>query len=119
MSGGSTSFGNCRTTVATRSRTSCAAVSMSRSRLKVTRTIDWPVDDTERSSLMPSTRLTASSMMSETCDSTSSTEAPGSSVWTRTVGRSMTGKRSTPRRKNDEAPTTTNARMIIAAKTGR
>ena len=34
---------------------------MSRLRLNVTFNIDWPGADTERSSLMPSTRLTASS----------------------------------------------------------
>ena len=33
----------------------------------MTFTIDWPGAETERSSLMPSTRLTASSRMSETC----------------------------------------------------
>ena len=82
-------------------------------------TIDWPGAETDRSSLMPSTRLTASSRMSETCVSTSSTDAPGSDVRTITFGRSTAGKRSTPRRKNDAAPTTTSARMSIAAKTGR
>ena len=53
----------------------------------MTFTIDWPGAETDRSSLMPSTRLTASSRMSETCVSTSSTEAPGSVVRTMTFGQ--------------------------------
>ncbi len=68
---------------------------------------------------MPSTRLTASSMTSEICVSTSSTEAPGRLVRTMMVGRSTAGKRSTPSLKKEAAPTTTSARMIMAAKTGR
>ncbi len=48
---------------------------------------------------MPWTVLTASSIFWVTWVSISSTEAPGSSVRTDTVGRSTDGKRSTPRRK--------------------
>jgi hypothetical protein len=55
----------------------------------------------------------------ETSVSTSSGLAPGSVVRTLTVGRSMAGKRSTPRRKYAAAPTTTSARMSMVAKTGR
>ena len=44
MTGGAVSSGSWRTTVATRSRTSWAAVSMSRSRLKVAMTIELPAD---------------------------------------------------------------------------
>ena len=54
--------------------------------------IDWPGADTERSSLMPSTRLTASSSTSEIWLSTSSTEPPGSVVRTMTFGRSTDGE---------------------------
>lgn len=50
MTGGRTSFGRLRTMPETRSRMSCAAVSMLRSRLKVTMTNDVPPDDTERNS---------------------------------------------------------------------
>ncbi len=60
-------------------------------------TNDEPVDEIERSSSMPSTVLTASSMRRETSFSISSGAAPGSGVRTDTVGRSTDGKRSTPR----------------------
>ncbi len=50
MTGGSTSFGRLRTMAETRSRMSCAAVSMLRSRSKVTMTNDVPPEETERSS---------------------------------------------------------------------
>ena len=119
MSGGSIVGGSRRSTEPTRSRTSCAAVSMSRFRWNVMLSIDWPGADTDRSSLMPSTRLTASSRTSEICPSTSSTEPPGNVVRTMTFGRSMAGKRSTPRRKKAAAPTTTSAMIIIVARTGR
>ncbi len=117
--GGSTSSGSERTTVATRSRTSCAAVSRSRSSLKVAMTSDVPGPETERSSSMPSTVLTTSSMGCEMSVSTSSAEAPASVVRTLTVGRSTEGNRSTPRRKKLAAPTTTSDSTIIAANTGR
>ena len=48
---------------------------------------------------MPWMVLTASSTFCVTCVSISSTEAPGSSVRTLTVGSSTDGKRSTPSRK--------------------
>src|SRR5215510_7861545 len=117
--GGSMSSGSRRTTDCTRSRTSWAATSMLRSRLNVMFSIDWPGADTERSSLMPSTLLTASSRMSESWLSTSSTDPPGREVRTITLGRSTDGKRSTPRRMNDAAPMTTSAMISIVAKTGR
>ena len=117
--GGCTSGGRSRTTVATRSRTSCAATSMSRSRLKVAMTNETPEPDTERSSLIPSTVFTTSSIRCESTVSTSSGDAPGRLVRTVTVGRSTDGKRSTPSWPNAAAPTTTRARMIITAKTGR
>ncbi len=94
--GGLASGGKSRTTVLTRSRTSCAAVSISRFRLKVARTIEAPCTETERRLSMPSTVLTTSSMRCETSVSISSGEAPGSCVRTLTVGRSTDGKRSTP-----------------------
>ena len=117
--GGSMSSGSRRSTDETRSRTSCAATSMSRLRLNVTFSIDWPGADTERSSLMPSTRLTTSSRTSESWLSTSSTEPPGRVVRTITFGRSTDGNRSTPSRMNDAPPTTTSAMTSIVAKTGR
>ncbi len=118
--GGSTSLGSRRSTEPTRSRTSCAAVSMSRSRLNVTFTIDWPGADTERSSLMPSTRLTASSRMSETWLSTSSTDAARQRRPHHDV-REIDGGEAIDARggRTTAAPTTTSARIIIAAKTGR
>ena len=77
---------------------SCAALSMSRLRLKVAITNEVLPEETERSSSMPSTVLTASSIIWETSDSVSSVEEPGRVVRTETVGRSTDGKRSTPSR---------------------
>ena len=96
MTGGRTSTGRSMRIAETRSRTSCAADSMSRSSLNVVMTSETPGPDTERSSSMPSTVLIASSMRWETSTSVSSGEAPGSCVRTITVGRSTAGKRSTP-----------------------
>ena len=117
--GGSASRGRSRSTVATRSRTSWAAVSMSWSRPNVMMTMELPAEAIERSSSMPATVLTASSIRWETWTSTSSAAAPGSWVRMITVGRSTTGKRSTPRRNQDTAPTTTRDRTSMAANTGR
>jgi hypothetical protein len=83
-------------TACTLSRTSCAALSTSRSRPKVATTTEVPLDEIERSSVMPSTVFTASSISSEISDSTSSGAPPGSVVRTLIVGRSTAGKRSTP-----------------------
>ncbi len=117
--GGSTSSGSRRTTVATRSRTSWAAMSMSRSRSKVAITTELPLPETERSSVIPSTVLTTSSMGCEMTVSISSGEAPERLVRTDTVGRSTAGKRSMPRLKKEAAPTTTSASTSMTAKTGR
>ena len=57
MTGGSTSRGKRLSTVATRSRTSCAATSMSRFKLNVAMTNEVPWPDTERSSSIPSHRV--------------------------------------------------------------
>ena len=81
-----------------RSRTSWVAVSMSRSRLKVMMMMELPKPEIDHSWLIPSTVLITSSRGLEICDSTSSGEAPGSVVNTRTVGKSTDGKRSTPSR---------------------
>ena len=62
MVGGSVSRGRSRTTVATRSRTSWAAASMSRPNSKVTTTKAEPDPLTERSSCMPSMVLRTSSI---------------------------------------------------------
>ena len=98
MTGGRTSSGSWRRIPETRSRTSWAAVSMSRSRPKVMMTKELLPEETERSSWIPSTVLTASSTFCEISASVSSVEDPGSTVRTETVGRSTDGKRSTPRR---------------------
>ena len=99
MTGGSISGGKRFSTVATRSRTSCAAESMSRFKLNVAMTAEVPCPEIERSSSMPSTVLTTSSIGCETTVSTSSGDAPGRVVRIETLGRSTEGKRSTPRRK--------------------
>src|ERR1041385_7724493 len=117
--GGVASSGNCRPSVFTRSRTSCAADSRLRSSLKVAITIAVPCPETERSSLMPSTVLTTSSIGCAMSDSTSSGAAPGRLTRTETVGRSTEGNRSTPSLKNPAVPITTSDNTIIDAKTGR
>ena len=119
MIGGSASGGKSRSTPATRSRTSCAAASISRLRSKVIITIEEPGPEIERSWSMPSTVLTASSMRRLTSVSTSSIEAPGSTVRTETVGTSTEGKRSTRRRVKLAIPITTSVAISIEAKTGR
>src|SRR5689334_23056590 len=119
MIGGSASGGRSRSTLPTRSRTSCAAASMSRSRLNVIITNEEPWPEIERSWSMPSTVLTASSMRWLTSVSTSSTEAPGRIVRTETVGTSTEGKRSTRRCRKLAMPTTTSVAISIEAKTGR
>ena len=85
--GARASRGNCSTIVATLSRTSCVADSMSRSSVKVMVTCDWPWLEVARSSSMPLIVLTASSMRLVICVSTSSALAPGSWTWTVTTGR--------------------------------
>ena len=99
MMGARVSRGRLRITVATLSRTSWVATSIFRESSKVTITTELPGPEIERSSLMPATVLTTSSMRCETWISISSVEAPARVVRTVTVGRSTAGKRSTPRRK--------------------
>ena len=69
-------------------------------------TCETPSDEVERSSSMPLMVLTASSILSVISVSISSGAAPGSRVVTTTVGKSTFGKRSTPRRVNENAPMT-------------
>ncbi len=97
--GGRMSRGRRRAAFRTLSRTSWAATSTERLSAKVTVTLLVPGPVSERSSVMPWMVLTASSIFCVTCVSISSTEAPGSSVRTLTVGSSTDGKRSTPSRK--------------------
>src|SRR5687768_10325617 len=119
MIGGSASSGRSLNTVATRSRTSCAAVSILRLRSNRTMMKEDPIPEMDRSSWIPSTVFTASSILCETCASTSAGDAPGRVVRTLTVGRSTEGNRSTPRREYPTEPTTTKERINIEAKTGR
>ena len=84
-----------------------------------TMTMDWPGPEIERSSRMPCTVFTTCSISRVTWLSTSSAEAPLSSVRTLTVGRSTEGNRSTPRRAYEAAPTTTRESTSMAANTGR
>ena len=64
---------------------------MSRSNVNVASTSEDPGPEIERSSVMPSTVLTASSIGWLTVTSTSSGDAPGSTVRIVTVGRSTAG----------------------------
>src|SRR3954469_19878338 len=112
-------FGSSGRTRLTRSRTSCAATSPSFSSRNAIITVETPSEDVERSSSIPLMVLTASSILSEISVSTSSGAAPGRRVITTTVGKSTLGKRSRPRRENENAPITVSARMRTLAKTGR
>ncbi len=113
-----TVLGSCERTRLTRSRTSCAATSTSFSSRNVTATIDTPSADVERSSSMPLTVFTASSILSVTSVSISSGAAPGFRVVTTTVGKSTLGRRSTPSCVKEKAPTTVSIRMRTVANTG-
>jgi hypothetical protein len=95
--GASVPWGSCERIVATFSRTSCAAVSMSRSRMNETKTWPCPSIVIERSSSIPLMVLTTSSMRLVIWLSTSSGLAPGRWVVTVTVGMSTFGKMSKPR----------------------
>ena len=92
------SLGRLRSTLFTRSRTSWAATSALFSSSKLMRTWDTPSAEMEMSWSMPLMVLTASSILSVTSVSISSGAAPTSRVLTVTKGRSILGKRSTPRR---------------------
>ena len=82
-------------------------------------TCDTPSEETERSSSIPLIVLTASSILSVISVSICSGAAPGCTVVIRTVGKSIFGKRSTPRRVNEKMPITVSDRMSTVAKTGR
>ncbi len=111
--------GSSGSTPFTLSRTSWAATLLSLSSRNPTKMIETPSDETDRSSSMPLMVLTASSILSEISVSICSGDAPGWTVVTTTVGKSTFGKRSTPRRVKENAPTTVSDRMRTVAKTGR
>ncbi len=91
ITGGSTSLGRSRVMAATLSRISWAATSGSFSSTKVTHVIETPSAERERSSSMPLTVLTDSSMRLVTWVSTSSGEAPRRVVVMVTTGNSILG----------------------------
>ena len=91
-------LGSRETTVATLSRTSCAATALFFSSRNWTMIVEMPSFVVERSSSMASMVLTISSMGLVTPLSISSTLAPFSVVVMVTVGKSTFGKRSRPRR---------------------
>src|SRR5262249_41586435 len=84
-----------------------------------TTTCEMPSLVVERSSSMPETVLTISSMGLVTCVSISSTLAPRRVVVIDTTGRSTFGNKSTPKRKYDAAPSTIGAEISMIVKTGR
>ena len=98
ITGGSASRGRSRSTVLTRSRTSWAATSGFFSRSKLTITWETPSAEIEISWSIPLIVLTASSILSVTSVSISSGAAPTRRVLIVTKGKSIFGKRSTPRR---------------------
>src|SRR5262245_35770968 len=119
ITGGSVPSGSWARTVATFSRTSCAAASISRSRMNETKIWLCPSIVVERSSSIPLMVLTASSIRFVTWLSASSGLAPGSRVVTVTVGMSTFGKMSRPRSRYEASPRTTSETTSIVAKTGR
>ena len=82
-------------------------------------TIETPSEEVDRSSSIPLIVLTASSILSVISVSICSGAAPGCTVVTTIIGRSIFGNRSTPRRWKEKRPTTVSARMRTVAKTGR
>ena len=119
MTGGSSSAGMFLMAPATFSRTSFEASLMSRSRTK--RTVIWPRPSAMRAwiSSIPETPLIASSIGSMTVVDISSGLAPGRVSATLTVAGSALGKRSTPRPRNENVPSTTSDITSIVAETGR
>src|ERR1700690_791019 len=119
MTGGFVPSGRSGSTRLTWSRTSCAAMLTSLSSVNVTKNRETPSVDTDRSSSMPPSVLTASSILSVSSDSTSSGAAPGSTVMIEMMGKSPLGKRSTFSLLEPRMPTTAIVRMSTVAKTGR
>ena len=119
MTGGSMSSGKSRRAILTLSRTSCAFTSTFSSSSNSIKTCERPSALVERSCLIPEIVLTLSSITSETSVSIVSGLAPSSVVVTATYGNSTSGKRSTPSRPIEIQPSTTNAPIIITARTGR
>src|SRR3954454_5637326 len=118
MTGGNSAGGMFLIALATFSRTSLDASLMSRSSTKRTVTVARPSAIRDCSSSMPETPLMASSIGSTTDVDISSGLAPGSVSVTLTVAGSALGKRSTPRLRNENVPSTTSDMTSIVAKTG-
>ena len=106
-------------TVATLSRTSCVAASISRSRVKVIVQLPLPWLELQRSSSMPLIVLTAASIGLVMEVSTSSALAPFGLARTLTVGESVRGIRSSPRSRYENQPRTRSAALIIKKEDGR
>lgn len=68
---------------------------------------------------MPLIVFTDSSILSVISVSISCGDAPGFTTVTVIVGKSIFGKRSTPKLRNEKAPTTTSDMINIVANTGR
>ncbi len=115
--GGFVSRGN--RTVATLSRTSWVAASMSRSSVNVMVQFAEPWLELQRSSSMPLIVLTAASIGLVIVVSISSALAPDRPARTLTVGLSVRGIRSRPSSPYENHPSTTSATLIMTAKTGR
>ena len=82
-------------------------------------TCETPSEDVERSSSMPLIVLTASSILSLISVSICSGAAPGCTVVTITLGKSIFGNWSTPSSVKAKSPTTVSERIRTVAKTGR
>src|SRR4029079_11757709 len=119
ITGSSTSSGRRPRTRDTLSLTSCAAASISRSRLNsrvIVLTCSWLALVIARN---PSTLDSSSSRTSVTADSTTCGLAPGRRTVTDTIGGSASGNSRTGNRVYEITPTSTSPRLIMLDRTGR
>ena len=119
MMGGRILGGRLRSAPATFSRTSWAALSISRSSTNWQLMRARPACTWEVTSSMPLMVDSASSKGRTTWVVISSGVAPGRDTAMLTVAGSARGKRSTPRSRNEKMPSTTRNAISITAKTER
>ena len=117
--GGSSSLGRSQRARATRSRTSCAARSRSWPSSNSTEIEERPWREREVSRFSPEMVLSCSSSTSVTSSSITSGLAPSRMEVTFTIGSSIFGYWSTPRRTKPSAPNTTSESVSIQVSTGR
>ena len=117
--GASASSGRLRDARETRSRTSLAALSISRVSRNSIRTLEVPSRLVERIVLMPSIPLTAPSITWVIWDSITSADAPSYVVLIDTTGGSTAGYSRTGSLEKAKMPKTTSSALTTMASTGR